>query len=139
MAKCLNRSHPHQAHPVSRQLLQATSPSLHQQRKVTRSRTRAFRAAAGAEVATPGPVLVADGVVVPAPATAQQLLSEHPGWSYTAALVKQQYHVIDWDLHIERLLRCVAIGACMCWVHLGRRQKAVSPKASVMHAAAANS
>jgi hypothetical protein len=54
-------------------------------------------------------VLVQDGAVVPAPATAQQLLSEHRGWSYTAALVQQQYDVMDWELHIERLIRCA------CW------------------------
>lgn len=118
--------------------MQATSPSLHQhqQQVVARARNRPPRAAAGADVATPGPVLVADGVVVPAPVTAQQLLSEHPGWSYTAALVKQQYYVIDWDLHIERLIRCgteqsVHVLACF--------SRGTSPQAGIKHAVAANS
>lgn len=105
MAKCQNRSE--QQCPVSRQVLQAAIPSLYQQQRAAHLRPRAPRAATGADIATPGPVLVADGVVVPAPATAQQLLSEHPDWSYTAALVRQQRLVIDWDLHIERLARCV--------------------------------
>jgi hypothetical protein len=134
MAKYLNRSH--QQRPVSRQLLQPASPALYQQRGVARARTRVIRAATATDIATPGPVLVADGVLVPAPATAQQLLSEHPNWSYTAALVKQQYHVIDWELHIERLIRCVSkqsVRLLACSFRAARRQT------TAKHAVAANS
>lgn len=43
--------------------------------------------------------------MVPAPTTGQQLLAEHRDWSYTSAAVRQQYHVVDWELHIERVIR----------------------------------
>lgn len=63
-------------------------------------------------------MLVQDGAVVqPAPATAQQLLSQHRGWSYTTALVRHQYEVLDWELHLQRLIRCVpgcvAVSLCV--------------------------
>lgn len=50
-------------------------------------------------------MLVQDGQVVPAPATAQQLLVQHRGWSYTSALVEQGFTVVDWSLHVQRLAR----------------------------------
>lgn len=51
-------------------------------------------------------MLVQDGVLAAAaPATAQALLVQHRGWSYTSAAVRQQHLVVDWDLHVERLIR----------------------------------
>jgi hypothetical protein len=51
-------------------------------------------------------VLLQDGVLAAAaPATAQALLAQHRGWSYTTAAVHQQHFVVDWDLHVERLIR----------------------------------
>jgi hypothetical protein len=51
-------------------------------------------------------VLVHDGVAVPAPATAQQLLTQHRQASYTTALARECCLVVDWQLHLQRLVRC---------------------------------
>jgi hypothetical protein len=51
-------------------------------------------------------VLVVDGQVVPdAPASPQELLAQQRAWSYTTARVVGGHSVIDWELHVARLLR----------------------------------
>jgi branched-subunit amino acid aminotransferase/4-amino-4-deoxychorismate lyase len=51
-------------------------------------------------------VLVQDGrLVTAAPSSAQALLSQHGGGSYTTALVRGGHSVVDWQLHIQRLVR----------------------------------
>lgn len=51
-------------------------------------------------------VLLHDGIKVHTPpVTAQEFLGQYRSYSYTTALVRDKYHVVDWRLHLERLLR----------------------------------
>jgi hypothetical protein len=60
-------------------------------------------------------VLVHDGVAVHAPATAQLLLTQHRQASYTTGLARQGRLVVDWELHLQRLVRCGALATrCIC-------------------------
>lgn len=81
-------------------------PSRHLRPKLG---TTGMKTTALCSVASTQPaVLIQDSRVVPtAPATAQELLSQHRSWSYTTALVRNSYQVVDWNLHLQRLLRCV--------------------------------
>jgi hypothetical protein len=62
-------------------------------------------AAAAAAATSGGPVLVHDAAAVPAPASPQLLLTQHKQWSYTTALAKHGHLVVDWELHLQRLIR----------------------------------
>ncbi|WIA11574.1 hypothetical protein OEZ85_011680 [Tetradesmus obliquus] len=87
------------AAPAVYNLSQAASPKhlLHP--------ARAVRTAAATAAAAGDPVLVHDGVAVPAPASPQTLLKQHRQWSYTTALARQGCLVVDWQLHLQRLIR----------------------------------
>eukprot|EP00879_Flechtneria_rotunda_P018879 GHRR01019816.1.p1 GENE.GHRR01019816.1~~GHRR01019816.1.p1 ORF type:complete len:362 (+),score=96.49 GHRR01019816.1:34-1086(+) len=58
-----------------------------------------------AAVAQKAPVLVSGNELGQGPASPQTLLAENKQWSYTTALVRHHYHVVDWHLHVERLVR----------------------------------
>jgi hypothetical protein len=82
-----------------------------------------------------GPVLIHDNCVLQAPASPQTILAQHSSWSYTTALVRDGWMVVDWHLHIQRIARwaggcgqlacCTAVSMCharciqcICRLHL---------------------
>lgn len=71
--------------------------------------------AAGASPAAsstqPGPVLVHDGAAQPAPASPALLLEQQRQFSYTTALARDGWLLVDWPLHLQRLVRCALVSA----------------------------
>lgn len=62
---------------------------------------------------TPMGVVVVDGQVTPHATTSPQemLAGAASCGTYTTALVVNDYEVIDWPLHLQRLCRCAGLGA----------------------------